>query len=290
MSFLAKTRNPGGLPDQVRHDTVEVFFVPYTESMSFLALPGNPGGLPKNSRMPDQVRHDTVEVFFVPYTESMSFLAKTWTARESRGTAVKNSWMPDQVRHDTVEVFFVPYTESMSFLACPGIRGDCQRTPGCLIKSGMTQLKYSLFRTQNQCHSWLAQESGGLPKNSRMPDQVRHDTVEVFFVPYTESMSFLAKTRNPGGLPDQVRHDTVEVFFVPYTESMSFLGPGIRGDCQRRMPDQVRHGVFFVPYTESKNCPTGCLIKSGMTQLKYSLFRTQNQCHSWLDQESRGTA
>ena len=105
----------------------------------------------------------------------------------------KNSWMPDQVRHDTVEVFFVSYTESMSFLACPGIRGDCQRTTGCLIKSGMTLLKYSLFRTQNQCHSWLARESGGLP------DQVRNDTVEVFFVPYTESMSFLAKTRNPGG-------------------------------------------------------------------------------------------
>ena len=148
------------------------------------------------------------------------------------------NWMPDQVRHDTVEVFFVPYTESMSFLACPGIQGDCQRTPGCLIKSGMTQLKYSLFRTQNQCHSWLAQESRGTAKELWMPDQVRHDTVEVFFVPYTESMSFLAC-------------------------------PGIRGDCQRT---------------------PGCLIKSGMTQLKYSLFRTQNQCHSWLDQESRGTA
>ena len=152
----------------------------------------------------------------------------------------------------------------------------------------MTQLKYSLFRTQNQCHSWLDQESGG-PKNSWMPDQVRHDTVEVFFVPYTESMSFLAcpgiqgdcqrtlddqvRLAQESRMPDQVRHDTVEVFFVPYTESMSFLAcPGIQGDCQRT---------------------PGCLIKSGMTQLKnlkYSLFRTQNQCHSWLDQESRGTA
>ncbi len=81
----------------------------------------------------------------------MSFLAKT----RNPGGLPKNSRMPDQVRHDTVEVFFVPYTESMSFLACPGIQGDC------LIKSGMTRLKYSLFRTRNQCHSWFARESGG---------------------------------------------------------------------------------------------------------------------------------
>ncbi len=33
------------------------------------------------------------------------------------------------------------------------------------------------------------------------------------------------------------------------------------------------------------NSPPGCLIKSGMTLLKYSLFCTRNQRHSWLDQK-----
>ena len=224
--------------------------------------------------MPDQVRHDTVEVFFVPYTESLSFLACPGIRGDcqrtpgclikSGMTLLKNSWMPDQVRHDTVEVFFVSYTESMSFLACPGIQGDC------LIKSGMTQLEYSLFRTRNQCHSWLARESGGTAKEPWMPDQVRHDTVEVFFVPYTESMSFLAKTRNPGGLPKNpgclIKSGMTRLkysLFRTQNQCHSWRRPGIQGDC---------------------------LIKSGMTQLKYSLFRTQNQCHSWLARESRGTA
>ena len=185
------------------------------------------------------------------------------------GGMPKNSWMPDQVRHDTVEVFFVPYTESMSFLACPGIQGDCQRTPGCLIKSGMTQLKFSLFRTRINVIPGLPRNPGGLPKNW-MPDQVRHDTVEVFFVPYTESMSFLAC-------------------------------PGIQGDCQRTPGCLIKSGMTQLKYSlfrTQNQCHSwrrpgiqgDCLIKSGMTQLKYSLFRTQNQCHSWLAQESRGHA
>ena len=200
----------------------------------------------------------------------------------------------------------------MSFLAKTRNPGGLPKNPGCLIKSGMTRFKYSLFRTRNQCHSWFARESGGTAKEPWMPDQVRHDTVEVFFVPYTESMSFLAKTRNPGGLPKNpgclIKSGMTQLkysLFRTQNQCHSWRRPGIQGDCQRTPGCLIKSGMTRLKYSlfrTQNQCHSwrrpgirgdcqrtpGCLIKSGMTQLKYSLFRTQNQCHSWRRPGIRG--